>query len=363
MSPVRVLIVDDSALARSVISRRLSADPEVLVVGQAANGEQALASLRDLKPDVITLDVQMPRMDGLAALGRIMAESPTPVVMLSSLTGDDTETTIKALELGAIDFFLKPAASSPAGFDGSGKSLVETVKMAAAVPRSRLGARPRQPQAVARPSVSAQRPLHHVRGSLPRRAVVIGSSTGGPRALMDVVPHLPAELDAGYLLVQHMPPGFTKSLAERLRSASAIEVKEAATGDRIESGKALMAPGGFHMEVDASGVVSLTQAPPLHGVRPAVDVTMETAVRAFGAATVGVVLTGMGMDGARGCGLIKAAGGHVAVQDESTCAVYGMPKSVVDAGHADVVAPITRIANEVVRLCSIESRRDAAGAA
>jgi two-component system chemotaxis response regulator CheB len=180
---------------------------------------------------------------------------------------------------------------------------------------------------------------------------------------MDVIPHLPADLDAGYLLVQHMPAGFTKSLAERLNSASALDVREGATGDRIGPGTALMAPGGQHMLVDSSGVVELTSAAPLHGVRPAVDLTLEAAAAAFGSHTVGVILTGMGVDGTRGCKAVKGARGLVAAQDEGTCAVYGMPRSVVEAGFADTVVPITRMAGEIVRLCALETWREAAGIA
>jgi two-component system chemotaxis response regulator CheB len=184
---------------------------------------------------------------------------------------------------------------------------------------------------------------------LPSRLVVVASSTGGPSALIEVVPHLPGGLDVGYLLVQHMPAGFTRSLAERLDRASQVEVREAADGDRVQAGLALMAPGGFHMGVGGDGCIRLLQTPSIHGVRPAADVTMQAVSKLSGRAAVGVVLTGMGMDGTAGCGHIRAAGGVVIAQDESTCTVFGMPKSVIDAGYANTVAPVGHVASEIVR--------------
>ena len=359
-NPITVLIVDDSAFARSVIGKKLDAHPDIKVVGFARDGVEAVEQVQALKPDVVTLDVSMPRLDGLGALERIMKDFPTPVVMLSALTGEQTQTTIAALELGAVDFYLKPAMASPTGAPGADLELVEKIKLAAAVPAARLR------------HMAAWNRTHRLGGGPPpartveratrmRRVVVIGTSTGGPRALAELIPALPRDLPAAFLVVQHMPPMFTRSLAERLNSESALEVKEAEEGDQISPGRVLLAPGGYHMIVAKNGVVALNQEPPECAVRPAVNVTMAAAARFFGRAVLGVVLTGMGSDGTRGAAAIKAAGGQVIVEAESTCAVYGMPKSVVDAGHADKAMPLNRVAEEIIRICG-ETQRATAGA-
>ena len=343
---VRVLVVDDSAFARSTISKAISSDPQMEVVGTARDGAEALEMVHNLKPQVVTLDVSMPRMDGLAALGRIMAECPTPVVMLSALTGENTEATIKALELGAVDFFLKSSPVNPTGNNGMASGLIDKVKIAARVSPLKLRARARSsrshipPRTMGRPSRVKQKVL------------VIGSSTGGPRALAELIPQLPADIHASILLVQHMPAGFTHSLAKRLDQFSQIRVKEAERGDRLEKTKALLAPGGYHMVVGRSGEISLNQEELVWGVRPAVDVTMESVVKVYGKSSVGVVLTGMGTDGTTGTGLIKRAGGKVAVEHESTCAIYGMPRSVVEAGNTDKIVPLDKMADEIVRMCN-----------
>lgn len=345
-----VLVVDDSAFARSMISKRLKSDPGIHHVETARDGEEALEKLASLKPDVITMDVQMPRLDGLGALKRIMAERPTPVVMLSSLTGDDTDTTLIALELGAVDFFLKPSIADATGGDGA-RDLVETVKQAARVSMRRLAkavadTRPSAPT-LGRRSASPERNGSTVKRI--ERVVVIAASTGGPRALAEVVPELPADDRIAYLLVQHMPAGFTKSLSERLNNSAKITVREAEKGEFIQGGTALMAPGGYHLVVASNGEIDLTQSATVHGVRPSADVTMQSLARAYARKVVGVVLTGMGADGRDGAGAIRAAGGQVIAEDESTCTVYGMPRAVIDAGHANSVAPIGRIARQIVK--------------
>ncbi|MCH7745485.1 MAG: response regulator, partial [Chloroflexi bacterium] len=227
---VRVLVVDDSAFARSTISKMLNTDPQIEVVGAARDGIEALEQVKSLKPSVVTLDVTMPRMDGLTALGRIMAECPTPVVMLSAQTGEQTHATIEALELGAVDFFLKPSAISPAGSNGMVSSdLMAKVKMAAKVPAIRLKPRAR--------SISSMKRAESRNGRtrVKSKVLVIGASTGGPRALSHVVPDIPEDIPAAILIVQHMPAGFTRSLAERLNQASHIKVKEAEEGDSLEN--------------------------------------------------------------------------------------------------------------------------------
>lgn len=345
-SPINVLVVDDSAFARTVITNKLQSDPNIRVVAGARDGIEALKLVESLRPDVITLDVTMPRMDGLAALERIMTDHPTPVVMLSALTGPQTHATIKALEIGAVDFFLKASLSSPAGTDQAGMGLTEKVKIAARVPTKRIKARRlnKDIQPPDKKRVAVRRPrMNHV--------MIIGTSTGGPRALGELIPALPRDLPAGFLVVQHMPPGFTRSLAERLNQISQLEVKEAQSGDVVKPEQVLIAPGGHHMKVTRDGTIALDDGPLVCGVRPSVDVTVASAVSVYGSATLGVVLTGMGNDGSQGAALIKSAGGMVAVEAESTCAVYGMPKSVAEAGNADKVLPLPQMAKEIIRMC------------
>lgn len=347
-----VLVVDDSAFARSMISKRLDKDPDIGRVEIARDGQEALDKLESVAPDVITMDVQMPMLDGLGALKKIMAQRPTPVVMISSLTGDDTETTLSALELGAVDFFLKPSIAESVGGGTGERDLVETVKLAARVPVARLarairsGSQPETGQKTRGTGIAGNaRSARNI-----ERVVVIASSTGGPRALAQVVPYLPVDQRVAYILVQHMPAGFTKSLAERLDNAGPLNVHEAEKGEFIQGGTALMAPGGTHLVVASNGEIDLTDGPTLHGVRPAADITMQSVARGFGRKTVGVVLTGMGSDGKDGTGAIRAAGGSVVVEDESTCVVYGMPRAVAEAGHATRVAPIDKIAKQIVKL-------------
>ena len=343
---IRVLVADDSAYARLAIAKALRLDAAMEVVGQARDGVQAVEMVKDLKPDVVTLDITMPRMDGLAALGHIMSEQPTPVVMVSALTGPQSKATIEALELGAVDFFLKTGTVDRAGSNGVSAELIRKVRVAAdtSVSKLRMLLRPKADPPVKR--VSREGPPGKI-----SKVVVIGASTGGPRALAGLIPWIPADLPAAFLIVQHMPTGFTKSLAERLDEASPMTVREAAEGDALRPGQVLVAPGDFHMTVARRGIVALNQDPPVWGVRPSVDITMESVVKEYGKSAHTVVLTGMGHDGTRGASLVKKAGGRVVVEHESTCSVYGMPKSIVEAGSADVILPLQKIAGEIERLC------------
>ena len=342
-APIRVLVVDDSAFMRFAITKCLSEATGIHVVATARDGIEALELIKKLSPDVVTLDVEMPRLDGLATLREIMANFPRPVIMLSSLTTEGSRETIQALTYGAVDFIPKPDIK--ANINAIMDSLVEKIRRAA---RARVFALP-QRQAVQpppQPSVSKRtRPL-----SKCDRVVVIGSSTGGPRALNMVVPLLPRDLPAALLIVQHMPVGFTRSLAERLDSESEISIKEADPGDALEVGRGLVAPGGFHMVLDANGKIALNQNPPVHGVRPSVDVTMASVAQHFGPSAIGVILTGMGNDGTNGAALIRSAGGYVIAEDESTCVVWGMPRSVVEAGVANAVLPLPQIAQAITKM-------------
>ena len=342
----RVLVVDDSGFARASIIRKLESDPEIEVINFARDGAEAIDKVKSLKPDVVTLDIVMPGMDGLTALEHIMSECPTPVVMLSALTSDGAETTIKALEMGAVDFFLKASTLSPAGNESVSNALIDKIKLAAktSIPKSKTASGIKQFQNQKGIALKTSRVSMD-------RVLVIGTSTGGPKALMQVIPYLSNDLSAAILVVQHMPPGFTKSLAERLDQASQVEVKEAQAEDRLEAGKVLLAPGDYHMTVTKDDKIALNQDPPVWGVRPSVDVTMESVATIYRSSSLGAILTGMGSDGTRGASLIKASGGKIAAEHESTCAVYGMPMSVIDAGYADKVVPIHKMALEITRMC------------
>ncbi len=339
---IRVLVVDDSATVRSVLSRRLDADDALEVVGGARDGIEALELIAALKPDVVTLDIEMPRLDGLGTLERIMRDCPTRVVMVSALTREGADATIRALELGAVDFIEKPA------FGGMSASRMVADEISLKV---RQAAAARLPQLRAGGALS-RRPSSSPTAArwLPRK-VLIGCSTGGPQALRQVITSLPGDLGVPLVVVQHMPASFTRSLAERLDELSQVRVEEAERGSLMEPGKVLIAPGGFHLTVNRRGVVALNEEQPECGVRPAVNVTLESMVEAFGADTVAVVLTGMGNDGTRGAGLVKAAGGSVITEAEETCVVYGMPRSVVNAGYTDEVAPLEGIADVVLQAC------------
>lgn len=338
---VRVLVVDDSAFMRHILTSHLEAAPGITVVGKAHDGLDALAKIAALKPDVVTLDVEMPRMDGLTALRRIMAECPTPVVMLSAFTQRGTRVTIQALMRGAVDFVPKPA--SAIDIHNVIEELTAKVKIAAGTFPSPPPSSPPSPQAPA-PKLG----LRLFRNGDP--LIVIGASTGGPRALQHILSDLPADLPAAMAVVQHMPSGFTRALAQRLNESSSLTVQEAAHGDRLGRGLVLLAPGGFHLQFQGHKQVILSQGPRRNGMRPAVDVSMESAAANYGSAVIGVVLTGMGSDGTAGASHIKAAGGKVIAEHESTSVVYGMPRSVTEAALADRVVPLPKIAPTLVEL-------------
>ncbi|NPV87571.1 MAG: chemotaxis response regulator protein-glutamate methylesterase [Anaerolineae bacterium] len=339
--PVRVLVVDDSAFMRFTISKHLNETPGIVVVGSARDGREALNLIPELQPDVITLDVEMPRLDGLSTLREIMAKFPRPVIMLSSLTTEGAVETVQALTLGAVDFVAKPAFK--ANIDSILGEVAEKVLRAS---KAKVWGLSKATSAPPRPQTAEKK----VRALLQHeKVVVIGSSTGGPRALNTVIPQLPPNLPAAVVIVQHMPAGFTRSLAERLDAASKISVKEAEPGDELVAGRCLMAPGGFHLLLDTQGKFTLNQNPPVHGVRPAVDVTMLSIAQRYKERVVGVILTGMGNDGTNGAGLVHGSGGWVIAEAEQTCVVWGMPRSVTEAGFANEVVPLPQIADAIVR--------------
>lgn len=337
--PLRVLVVDDSAFFRRLIGEVLAKDPDLRVAGVARDGQDAVAKVKALRPDVVTLDVNMPEMNGLEALRRIMAESPTPVVMLSSLTTEGAEETLQALQEGAVDFLCKPAATQAAG--GSWQDeIVLKVKVAARANLRRPGT-PAPVRRVLPPPAS--------RLMAGARVVAIGTSTGGPKALQEVIPRLPGNLPVGVLVVQHMPAGFTRTLAQRLDAASPLRVKEAEQGETIRPGTVYIAPGDYHLRVAGRGELQLGQDPPIASLRPSVDALFESVAEVYGPGVVAAVLTGMGSDGTRGAHRIKRAGGWVVAEDQSTCVVYGMPRSVIEEGYADRVVPLHEVADELAR--------------
>ncbi len=356
---IRVLVVDDSALMRRMISDIIESNPRFVVVGTARDGFDAIEKVEELQPDVITMDVEMPIMNGLVALEQIMHRRPTPVVMLSSRTAHGAEETLRSLELGAVDFVCKPSGSTSVDIERVKNMLIAKLHLAAT---ARL--MPSAHHAPLRPT-SVSKPAHGSR-LLADRLVTIGSSTGGPRALDEIIPRLPGNLPSAVLVAQHMPQGFTAAMARRLDALSAVEVREAADDDLITCGTVLIAPGGRHLVVRKKSRVAVMDGPPLWGVRPAADTLMASAAKAFGPSCIGVILTGMGQDGAEGIAAIHRAGGKTIAQDESTSVVYGMPKAAVATGGVDFSISLPMIASSIARLSRVTHRHvdtDAAPAA
>lgn len=347
----RVLIVDDSPFVRRLLSDWLSADPEFEVAGAAPDGEEGAALAVKLKPDLITLDVEMPKLDGIEALELIMKQAPCPVVMVSSVTKQGAAQTIRALELGAVDFVTKPDGPSSIRLVHAKEELLSKCRAAVIAKRSSF----------AKPSAEA--PIRHIvkptlspaSGSTDK-VVVIASSTGGPRALTTLVSSLPKGFPAPILIVQHMPVGFTESFAKRLDQLGTVPVKEAAEGDKVVPGLALLAPGGRHMEVSSNGAIKFHDQPTLHGVRPAADYLFKSAVQAYGSRCLGVVLTGMGRDGASGALDIKRAGGLVLGESEESAVIYGMPKAAFEIGAVQEQFPIEQMAAAMVSCLARRSR-------
>ena len=364
---IRVMVVDDSALVRRIATDILTSDPDIRVVATAAMAEFALQKLEREKPDVITLDMEMPGMGGREAIRRIMAVRPTPIIVLSAHAQKGAELTLQALELGAVDFVLKPSNSLSGGIPAVAAELIEKVKSAARIdlrgaswstePRETRA--PREAPAPSVPVTVAQ----HTTEETEYELVAIGTSTGGPVALKVVLSMLPAELPVGVVVVQHMPPVFTKAFAERLDGCCALAVKEAENGDAILPGRVLIAPGNWHMSVSRFGAephVTLGQAETVNGHRPSVDVLMRSVALEYGSRALGVIMTGMGRDGADGLRELRKRGGHVIAQDKETSVIYGMNREVVQAGDAHEVVPVEGIATRIVeRLRSRTSARKA----
>lgn len=355
---IKVLVVDDSAFMRRVLSDMLKTDEHIVVVDTARNGKDGIEKAKTLAPDVITLDIEMPIMDGFAALPELMKLRPAPkVLMISSLTHEGAEATIKALELGAVDFIAKPA-SPLLDMKGIQEELLNKIiniaksKVVHLAPPKQAT---RQIQAVdAKPKAGAKMAT----GTNKLKYIIaIGTSTGGPRALQDVIPLFPADIPAAILIVQHMPPGFTKSLSTRLDSLSNINVKEAEDGDILKAGWAYVAPGDYHMLVNKSGAeeykIEVNHEPLVTGHRPSVNAMMTSVAECGHKNVIAVMMTGMGSDGSEGILKIKRTGGKTIAQNEDTCVVYGMPKSAVNIGAIDKVVPLQEITSTVLNFMEV----------
>jgi Chemotaxis response regulator containing a CheY-like receiver domain and a methylesterase domain len=342
LNKIKVLIVDDSALMRKIISDMINEESDMEVINTARNGEDLLTKLQNNLPDIITLDVEMPKMDGITALRQMKKNNINiPVIVLSSISQKGPHLTMECLEAGAFDFLPKPSGSISLDINKVKMGLVQKIRLA--YEKSAV-----QSRTIARPAPIENRTVK--RNNMEKiDAVVIGASTGGPKALYAVITAFPEKLGVPVFVVQHMPVGFTKAFAERLNLNSKIKVVEAADGMSIEKDTVYIAPGGFHMEVGSDRKIHLNTEPTLWGVRPAVDKLFISAAKIYGPHIISAVLTGMGKDGAQGTTEIKKSGGITLAEDKSTCTIYGMPKAAFETGMVDIVLPIDNVANEIVK--------------
>lgn len=353
---LRVLVVDDSALMRKLIPRILENHPSIEVVGTAMDGAFALKKIEELKPDVVTLDLEMPRMDGIEALRLIMQQYDVPVVVVSTHSREGAYTTFKALALGAIDFVAKPGDAAATGsLDPIAGELVQKILVAGRVKGQKVATRvSAEPNKVSKPGPRTARQ--------PNRVVALGVSTGGPNALQYVLSQIPADFPAALLVVQHMPEGFTEMLAKRLNDCCEIEVAEARSGDLLVAGRALLCPGNRHMTVrrmPRGDVTVLSDGAPVNGHRPSVDVLFHSVAQEFGRNSIAVLMTGMGEDGADGLGAVQSSGGTTIAQSEESCVVSGMPRAAILKGFATHVVHLEKIGAFLVSQCSGE--RDGTG--
>ncbi len=356
---IRVMVVDDSPLVRKIATDILNQDPGIIVTATAAKAEFALNKLEREQPHVITMDMEMPGMGGLEAIREIMRRRPTPVIVLSAHAKRGAELTLQALEAGAVDFMLKPTASLSGGLDAVARELIEKVKSACGVDLKSVEAPPTgEAPAVPRPADGARKPLGLVRPPAGRPAagryelVAIGTSTGGPVALKTVLSGLPGDFPLAIVVVQHMPPVFTKAFAERLDATCPLRVKEAESGDAILPGRVLIAPGNHHLAVlryAAEPKVLLNQRAPVSGHRPSVDVLMHSVAREYGPRAIGVIMTGMGRDGADGIGELRRRGGYILAQNKDSSVIFGMNREVIANGDADEVLALQQIPGRLLQ--------------
>ncbi|MCM5678890.1 chemotaxis response regulator protein-glutamate methylesterase [Schlegelella sp. S2-27] len=356
MSAIRVVVVDDSALVRSLLTEIINRQPDMQCVGAASDPYVAREMIRNLDPDVITLDVEMPRMDGIDFLSKLMRLRPMPVVMVSTLTERGAEVTLRALELGAIDFVAKPKIGISNGLQQLAQEITEKIRIAAKAQVRKLSAP--APAAAAADGVAAPAVPANIGRLSTEKIIFIGASTGGTEATREVLTNLPPDSPA-VVITQHMPPGFTRSYATRLDGLCRIAVKEAVDGERVLPGHAYIAPGGRHLSVERSGanyIARVQDGEPVNRHRPSVEVLFKSAARVVGPNAIGIMLTGMGADGARAMKEMRDAGAYNYVQDEASCVVFGMPREAIHAGAAHEVLSLTQIAPQL-----IERLRNTAG--
>ena len=344
--PVKVLVVDDSALMRKLIPQMIEREGTIQVVGTAMDGSFALEKIPDLKPDVVTLDLDMPRMDGMETLKKIMRRHPLPTIVVSAHSVEGASATFRALALGAFDFVTKPKDPTT-HMDVIARELISKIRVAA---KSQLVHLPE-------PKPAVKKAASNRRVASPNKVVAIGISTGGPQALQYLLSEIPADFPAAFLIVQHMPEGFTSMFARRLDETCGIEVKEAKSGDLLVAGRALICPGNKHMKIKRmplGDVILLTDGERVNGHRPSADVLFRSVADEFGERAIGLLMTGMGEDGAEGLGLIKAAGGLTIAQAEESCVVFGMPRAGIERGHAMRVVGLDQLAGTLQAQCNAD---------
>lgn len=338
----KIIIIDDSPFMRQIFKKTIEKEDDLSVIATVDNGLDGLEIIKESNPDVITLDVDMPVKNGLETLKEIMKmDKPIPTIMVSAI--DDKETVMKALELGAFDFIPKPNNSSNMNINEISKNLILKIRAAANMKTKR-------PSLTMKSITPFKDKISKKEPGSKFPIIAIGTSSGGPKALKEILPVIPANFPAAILIVQHMPAGFTKSFADRLNQESAITIKEASTEDRIKPGLALLAPGDYHMKIDQSGKVKLNQSPPKWSVRPCVDYLLTSIAENFSRRVIGVILTGMGRDGAEGMQAIKEHGGYGIVESEKTALVYGMPGAAIKAGAYDEILTLDRIPSKLIDL-------------
>lgn len=353
---IRVLVVDDSAFMRKAITRMIEADPGIKVIAAARDGEEGIRLLKEHKPDIVTLDIEMPRMGGLEALKIIMEDNPTPVIIVSSLSEEGAQVTLDAMDLGAVDYIPKNLGGTALDVLNIQQELIRKVRVFAGKRLSRI----RAPKKVVTERIQ---PLSIPKGHIPEGArksiqkmavVAIGTSTGGPKALQEVLPRFPSDMPVAILVVQHMPKAFTGPFADRMNDLCNLKVKEAEDGEVVRAGEILIAPGDIHMKVvrrkPTEVNIELTKTPEDNPYRPSADVMMLSVADVYPGRSLGVIMTGMGADGMKGMVAIKKKHGRTIAQNEATSIIYGMPKAVVDAGAADKIVPLDQIAGEVMNM-------------
>jgi two-component system chemotaxis response regulator CheB len=342
---IRVLVADDSAFMRKVLASMINADPQLEVIGEARDGREAVQQAETLAPDVISMDINMPQMDGLQATEAIMARNPRPIVIVSSESRAGAETTLRSLELGAIDFVPKPSSGVDLDMNSVREELTRKLKMAARVRVVRTATRSRLQEEIAAsaPRVEPAGPARARLESAPAGkfpVVVLAASTGGPATLMRFVPEFPRDFPGAVFLVQHMPASFTAQFAEQLKQVAQMEVKEAEMGEMVQPGRLYVCPGSHHLRLTQTGRVTLEDGPRVNGYKPCADLALESAAQFAGPMAIAVVMTGMGNDASQGVKQVKAAGGYVLAQDESTCVIFGMAAEAIKTGAVDQVLPI-----------------------